>query len=329
MFKEKDNSKFLLFYFVIIYVFAFLFWWSYLLYSKIGQHYSDAVNYRSLQYEVYQGGKQIEYFLTDEFKNLDNQFNRQKIMILTEGSVFFLILILGIIRVRQSIIKEIAVARQQKNFILSITHELKSPLSSIKLMNETVIMRDLPKEKQNELLKGSLNEIDRLEGLVENILIAAKIENDQYGFNKERIDLSALCENLSKNYIQRKEIDLSVNIQEAIFLEGDKLCLNSILSNLLDNAIKYAPNSRVRLSLQTKKDYIELNLSDEGKGIADDEKEAIFNKFYRVGNEETRAAKGTGLGLYIVKQLVQFHGGKIWVEDNQPQGTIFKITFAL
>lgn len=329
MFKEKNNTKFLFFYLVIIYVFAFMFWWSYLLYSKIGQHYSDAVNYRSLLYEVYSGGKQIDYFQTDEFQDLDKQFKRQKLMILAEGSVFFFILIFGVWKVRQSIVKEVAVARQQKNFLLSITHELKSPLSSIKLMNETIKKRTLSKEKQDELLQNALNEVDRLEGLVENILIAAKIENDQYGFSKEKINLSELCNKLMQNYLQRKEILLSFQIEDDVYINGDKVCMQSIVSNLLDNAFKYAPNSPVELILKSDKQNVVLTVSDQGIGVADEEKEKIFDKFYRVGNEETRAAKGTGLGLYIVKQLVQFHKGKIMVEDQVPQGSKFIISFAL
>lgn len=329
MFKENSNTKFLLFYLVIIYVFAFLFWWSYLLYSKIEQHYSDAVNYRSLQFEVYNGGQQVDYIHTDEFRDLDAKFKRQKIMIITEGSVFFLILIIGMMKVHQSFKQEIAVAKQQKNFILSITHELKSPLAGIKLMNETIKMRDLPKEKQNKLLASSLSEVDRLENLVENILIAAKIDNDKYGFNKESISLSTICEQMYINYKERKDIILKADIEKEIYINGDKTCINSILSNLLDNAIKYAENSEVLISLHQVNHGVELIIADQGNGIPNNEKDKIFDKFYRIGNEETRAAKGTGLGLYIVKQLVSFHKGKITVENNEPKGTKFKITFTV
>jgi signal transduction histidine kinase len=329
MFKENSNTKFLLFYVVLIYVFAFIFWWSYLLYSKIEQHYLDAVNYRSLQFEVYNLGQQVEYKLTEEFTALEAKFQRQKLMILMEGSVFFFILIIGMLKVYQSFKQEIAVAKQQKNFILSITHELKSPLAGIKLMNETIKMRDLPKEKQNKLLANSLSEVDRLENLVENILIAAKIENDKYGFNKEAISLSTICEQMFLNYKERKDIVLKAEIEKELYINGDKTCINSILSNLLDNALKYAENSDVTISLRQAKQNIELIIADQGKGMPDEEMDKVFDKFYRIGNEETRSAKGTGLGLYIVKQLVQFHNGKINVESNQPMGTRFKITFAV
>lgn len=329
MFKEKANTKFLLFYIVLIYVFAFLFWWSYLLYSKVEQHYSDAVNYKSLQFEVYQGGQQIDYYATDEFKALDEKFKRQKLMIVTEGIVFFVILIIGMIKIFQSFKQEIAIARQQKNFILSITHELKSPLASIKLMNETLRMRDLDKPKQHKLISSSLSEVDRLENLVENILIAAKIENDKYGFTKESINLSIICNQIFENYKDRKDIELNAVIQDGIYISGDKTCMNSILSNLIDNAIKYAENSEVTIELKQEKNKVLLAVSDTGTGIPEEERSSVFDKFYRIGNEETRKAKGTGLGLYIVKQLVQFQEGKISIEGNNPKGTVFNISFNL
>ncbi len=310
-------------------MFAFMFWWSYLLYTKIEQHYSDIVDYKSLQFEVYSGGNRLDYFSTTEFANMESKFNREKIMIVAEGMVFFIILTIGMMKVYHSFKQEIAIAKQQKNFLLSITHELKSPLASIKLINETIKMRELNREKEIELLDSSLSEVDRLENLVENILIAAKIENDKYGFNKESICLSTICKQVYNTYANRKDIILHEAIQEDVYIDGDKTCFNSILSNLLDNAIKYAKDSEVLISLKQENKTITLKVADKGNGISGEEKEKIFDKFYRTGNEETRAAKGTGLGLYIVKQLVSYHEGKIVIEDNQPKGSVFKMTFTV
>lgn len=329
MFKEGTNTKFLLFYIVLVYVFAFMIWWSYLLYSKIEQHFSDAVNYQSLQYEIHHGGSFEEYIQTEEYIALDQDFSRQQTMIIAEGTVFFIVLIIGMVKIYRSFKQEIAIARQQKNFILSITHELKSPLASIKLMNQTLRMHDLDKQKQDKLLSSSLSEVDRLENLVENILIAAKIENDQYGFNREDINLSIICNQIFESYKARQDIQLEADIESNVHITGDKTCINSILSNLLDNAIKYAPNSAVTIILKQDNGKVELCVSDTGSGIPEEEKQAVFDKFYRIGNEETRQAKGTGLGLYIVKQLVQFHDGRIQVEDNKPHGTCFKMIFKL
>lgn len=328
MFKDNLKTKFLLFYFVIIYVFAFMFWWSYLLYKQTQQHYSDAINYGILEYKTNHNGKTADFYKTAYYSALENKFKRQRIMIITEGSVFFVILLVGMIKVRQSFQKEIEIARQQKNFILSITHELKSPLSGIKLMNETLRIRELNKDQQKQLLTNSLSEVDRLENLVENVLIAAKLEN-HYGFSKEPISLSQICQSIYTNYKSREDIHLTATIEEGIIINGDKTCLQSILSNLIDNAIKYAENTAVKIELAKKNKYIELIVSDQGKGIPQEEREKVFEKFYRIGNEETRSSKGTGLGLHIVKQLVEFHQGKIQIEDNLPKGSRFIIQFSV
>lgn len=328
MFKDKGNTKYYLFYFIIIYVFAFVFWWSYLLYTKTAQHYSDIINLKSIQYEFNTNKNALDYFNTQEFKELSSAFKRQKTMIITEGTVFIIILLLGIIKIYKSFQQEIRLATQQKNFLLSITHELKSPLASIKLMNETVKNRDLPKQKETELLDASLQEIKRLNNLVENILLAAKIENNTFGLNKSKLNLSHIVEEIISTYKHRENIQLINNIEKDIYIDGDTISLNSIISNLIDNAIKYSNEPKIEVDLKKLKNQkIELSISDNGKGIPDKEKNKIFEKFYRVGNEETRSTKGTGLGLYLVSQLVKFHKGKISVKDNKPMGSIFIIEF--
>jgi two-component system, OmpR family, phosphate regulon sensor histidine kinase PhoR len=326
--KENSNLKqFIFFYVMIVYVFVFLFWWSFLLYTKTEQHYIDTLKFESLRFEM-QKDSEVSFTESDLYKETYSKFQRQKIMIIAEGSVFFLILILGMIKIRHSFLKEVEIARQQKNFILSITHEFKSPLSSIKLMSETILKRDLPKEKQQQLLTNSLDEIDRLENLVENILLAAKIENNKYGFSMEMQNLSALVNELAEKFQISKKKSIVLDVEENIMVHGDKSALISILLNLIENASKYAPeSSAIKVHLHQKNDRIFLSVADKGKGITDIEKEKVFDKFYRIGNEETRKSKGTGLGLYIVKQLVEYHNGAISIQDNQPTGTIFCVEF--
>lgn len=325
---EKLSSKFILFYFVIIYVFAFLFWWSYLLYDKTEQHYIDTLKYESLKYEFESNSSSVKFTETEDFQKLYSKFKRQKNMVIMEGTVFFLILLVGMLKIRQSFMKEIEMANQQRNFILSITHELKSPLSSIKLMSETLVKRDLPKEKQNQLLGNSLEEVDRLESLVENVLLAAKIDNNKYGFTKEKQNFSHLLKHLCENFEISKKRNLKMNIEDNIEIVGDKSALASIISNLLENAYKYGPEwSYIEVNLRKKESVILFSVADFGQGIKDKEKQKVFEKFYRVGNEDTRLTKGTGLGLYIVKKIGEFHNGTIKIEDHIPNGTIFKMEF--
>lgn len=146
---------------------------------------------------------------------------------------------------------------------------------------------------------------------------------------KKKLSLSQICNELCQHYKHRNDLQLTYHIENEIIILGDKVSLHSIISNLLENAIKYTENGIVNLNLCKKDDTCVLEVSDEGKGINNADKKKVFTKFYRIGNEETRSAKGTGLGLYIVQQLVNFHKGRIWIEDNEPKGAKFLIEFPI
>jgi signal transduction histidine kinase len=250
-------------------------------------------------------------------------------MISSEGAVFIGLLLLGIYQIRRTFKKETELASRQKNFLLSVTHELKSPLASAKLQLQTLQKHELPREKQLEIIGNAINDAERLNNLVENILMAAKIEN-KIVLNKERYDISQYIEDGMKqtissfNYSQK----IVTDIQPGISMDIDRTTFPSIILNLLENAIKYsAPKSTVTLSLKKQNDKIVLSVKDEGSGISDVDKKRIFEKFYRGGNEETRRTKGTGLGLFITKYLVEQHNGIINVKNNVPSGTIFEVIF--
>ena len=326
--QSKQRNRYILFYFLLVYVFAFLFWWTYLLYQNNHNHHHDQIELAKIKHEATDSGLPFEN--TETFEDLLSDYNRQKTMIVTEGIVFSLILAFGLFKVRQAFVKDIEVAQQQRNFILSITHELKSPLSSIKLMSETLLKRELDKPTQQKLLRNTLDESNRLETLVENILLAAKIENNSYGFSKEPQDLSQICKVICEQFQISKSVVVKTDIQKSTSILGDKAALSSIIINLLENAVKYAPESEYyELLLKKEGNYVRLDLSDQGPGIANNQKSKIFEKFYRIGNEETRKAKGTGLGLYIVYELVDYHNGSIEVLDNIPKGAKFRVKFKL
>lgn len=251
-------------------------------------------------------------------------------MILGEGAVFIFIFIVGVYYMHKAIKGERELHRQQKNFLLSVTHELKSPLASIKLYLETILKRDLDPEQQNSFLKNSLKDIERLDDLVENMLIATKIENQSYTFPKEQFNFSQLVNSVADR-LQLHTCNLQViktSVQPFIFLNGDKFALTSVVTNLIENAVKYSPPcEEVKVSLKQKGDQIYFIVADLGIGINDQEKSRIFEKFYRVGSEETRKTKGTGLGLFIVKQVLDKHQALIKVRNNNPSGTIFEVIF--
>ena len=258
---------------------------------------------------------------------LEKKLQGRKYMIVGEGIVFLILLAIAFIRVRNTFKKEAELSVRQKNFMHSITHELKSPLASVKLSMETLLKRDLEKEKQKEILANALSDTERLNNLVDNILLSAQIENKSYHIQKEKINFSEFIHELIGKIQQTNNShSFTQSVQPNIFTELDKVSFTSICLNLVENAMKYSPDgSMIKIILAKKENSVNLSVCDEGVGISDEEKQNIFNKFYRIGNEETRKTKGTGLGLYIVKYLTEKNGGNISVKNNSPRGTIFEI----
>lgn len=281
-----------LFYFLVFYAITQLFWWGYLL-----------VNYEP----------------------------ERKVMIIGEGVFFLLIFLWGAIRLKKLIIREHKDQQQQQNFLLAVTHELKSPLASVKLYIQTILKRDLDREQQKSFLSNSLKDIERLDDLVENVLLTTKLESKSFNLPKEDFEFSKVIndvvDRLQKNACSTQII--KSDIQEGVYIYADKFAITNVVNNLIENAIKYSPpcaNIVVKLA-EKEEGKLLFSVADHGHGIPDEEKKVIFNKFYRVGKESTRKAKGTGLGLYIVKTVLQKHNASIKVKDNTPSGSIFEVTF--
>jgi signal transduction histidine kinase len=253
-------------------------------------------------------------------------------MVMGEGSVFLFLLCIGAYFLHQSIKKEERLREQQQNFLLSVTHELKSPLAAIKLSIQTIIKRDLDRARQTALLGNSLKDIERLDDLVENMLLATKIENRSYSFPKEQFDFSELVTRITDRLQVHScgcEQLITPVIKPGIKVMGDQFALSSVVTNLVENAVKYSgPCADVSVELTEKDGHPFLRVADKGPGIPDAEKMLIFDKFYRVGDENVRKSKGTGLGLFIVKEVLQSHDADISVRDNVPHGAIFEITFS-
>lgn len=269
-----------------------------------------------------------DYALSKDYDEILNKHNRQRLMIITEGTVFIVLLLVGLMVVRRVFMREMELAAQQRNFLLSITHELKSPLSSIKASLQTFQRRKLEAEQTDKLVSNSLSDLERLQALVENILFAAKIEREQPDFSNESMDISEVVgQTADKFSANKKSIAIQTDIAPAVFLKVDRLWFTSVVINLIENAIKYSPReSTIRVTLkQNAVAGVDLLVSDEGCGIPVEEREKVFEKFYRVGSEDTRREKGTGLGLYIVKRFAQLYGGTITLHDNKPTGSVFHL----
>jgi two-component system phosphate regulon sensor histidine kinase PhoR len=323
MSSNKTTKPLLLFYILVAYVLIQFSWWTYLL-VKLNNEVT------TLQTELIAcNTASSEARLIQESEALNKKLHKQWLMIFGEGSVFLLLLILGIARTRNAFIKESEINRKQNNFLLSVTHELKSPLASIQLQLETLQHRSLSSDQQQAILSGALEDTKRLHTLVENILVTARIDNHSYTLQKESFDLNSelksITDSLQKGSFRNHQLQMSFT--NATFIIADRLAFHSIISNLLENAAKYAPtNSVIKLDTIQTLNHIKIAIADEGKGIPASERVKIFERFYRIGNEETRSSKGTGLGLYIVKELVEAHGWKIAVDNTTTRGTTFIIT---
>lgn len=305
-------------------------WWSVLLFTKNRDAFlakSELNKIGMVAEGLVQSDK--DFFETEIYQKLDAEYKRQEWMILGESIVFVLSLIVGVYLINRGYNKEIAAAQQRRNFLLSITHELKSPIASIRLVLETFIKRELGPQHINQLSSNALKETDRLNDLVNDLLLAAKVET-AYTPYLETINLKQFLGEIIER-LQNKYPAVEFGFRRPngdIIIQGDKTGLTSVAVNLLENAVKYGvENPKIAIILRkNEKGLINIEVADNGIGIPDKEKSKIFERFYRVGNEDTRRTKGTGLGLYIVNQIVLAHKGSIQVMNNRPQGTIFSIS---
>jgi len=317
--KRKSKSTLLLF-LLVFYVMLQLLWWGYLL---------SQLNKEVVKYKI----ENISYTITTmqereaENKLLEKKLQHRLWMILGEGSVFVIILAFGVYRLLKVMNAEAELNKRQHNFLLSVTHELKSPLASARLQLETVLKRHLEREKQDNIITNAITDLDRLNLLTDNILTAAQLENRNIQLKiKEENVSEALNRILNSMQLKKQNRKLHYKIANNIYYSIDANAFASIVTNLVENAIKYSSNdSVVEIFLTEKNEKLYLKVSDSGIGISDKEKLEIFKKFYRVGNENTRNTKGTGLGLFITKQLVDAHNGIIKVENNFNKGTTFTV----
>lgn len=266
----------------------------------------------------------------DMVKQKEGDKLRRVRMYLIEGVVFLILLMFGFSWIYNRLNTIIRLNQQKSNFLLAVTHELKTPMASVKLFLQTIQRRELTREQMMPMIENCIDDVDRLNDLAENMLLATRIEGKSYQYNFVQVDFTALLTGIAESYIKKhgKNYRFIEEIEDNIEVQADIFSLTLAISNLIENAIKYSsPLSVITLGLHKEGDRAILSISDEGPGIPKDERANIFAKFYRIGNESTRTAKGTGLGLFIVKQITEGHKATIEVLDNKPVGSIFKLSF--
>mgnify|MGYP001168855915 CR=1 FL=1 len=306
------------------YIVLALIWWSVLLIQKNESLYQADLRLREF-YDLYpvpgsQGFPDTEQLLA--------KYKRQRLMIIGESLFILISISIGIWLIFRSYVQEQRVFRQQRNFLLSITHELKTPLTAMRLAFETIQKRTLTREQLERLVQSSIRESDRLSNTVNHLLLAARLEKKYMAQPQPRLLKNVITQWQQewKNHWPDRALDLRLDANPEQEILADWPGLDIIFRNLTDNAAMYSPSDQpVVASLSTSGTWLRLEVSDTGPGIPVAERSRIFDMFYRIGNEETRASQGTGLGLYLVREIVRQNHGQIRLMENIPNGTCFHI----
>lgn len=323
--KRKLAVATLVYWILLVYIIAALVWWFISLEKQNRQMHE--LKLFDLEVHAKTTGDPID----KEIVLLQQEKERNTTKYIAEGATFLALILLGAGFVYRAVRRQLKTQQQQQNFMMAVTHELKTPIAVAKLNLETLQKHQLDEIKRQKLILMTIQETNRLNTLTNNILVSSQLEGSNYSLSKEELNLSDLVKGTITDFKTRfPQREFYLEKEDDIELTGDTLLLTILLNNLLENAMKYSPAAKpIHCRLQKTNQTINLIVSDEGSGIPDNEKKRIFDKFYRIGNEATRTAKGTGLGLYLCKKIATDHNADISVTDNTPSGSNFIVSFKI
>ncbi|TWJ32581.1 sensor histidine kinase [Geobacter argillaceus] len=248
---------------------------------------------------------------------------------LVEGLILLLVVLAGFYAIFLFWKRQSSLYQRQRAFITQVTHELKSPLASIQLHLETIRLRKPSPDKLERFLETMLSDTERLNNLINNILIAAKLEQRR---GKQSFPVQDLSAFVTRSLEQKRKLlpeggCLTMDIEPGIKAPFDSEGVETALRNLLENAMLYSPAApEITVTLKKSGRACQLIVSDRGKGLSAAELRKVFRMFYRV-REHGENIRGSGLGLYIVKSVAQEHGGSVHAESAGPgRGTTFIVT---
>lgn len=307
------------YWFLLLYMIAALAWW----FIALEKQNSLMTAIRIA--ELVKDDPQYLFKLT----NIEEMSSRKTTQYIGEGITFLALILVGAVYVYRATRRQLKFSAQQQNFMMAITHELKTPIAVAQLNLETLQKRKLEEDKQQKLIANTLQEANRLNTLCNNILFTSQLDAGGYSVSFQELNLTDVVETCVDDCKSRfPERIITEAIEENRLMQGDPFLLQMLVNNLLENALKYSPkNLPIHVSLSLVGNKTSLSIADLGQGIAEPEKKKVFDKFYRSGNENTRKAQGTGLGLYLCKKIADTHNGYISVTDNQPNGSIFTVSF--
>ena len=323
--RKKIRRATFIYWLMLIYILAALAWWL----ISLQRQSQKLTDFKLQQLNATVDSVASPALYRSELDKIDSFNDRESFKHIGEGVSFFALIILAAFFVYRTVRRQFKQQQQQQNFMMAVTHELKTPIAVAKLNLETMQKYTLDAEKQKRLVQMTLEETTRLNFLTNNILIASQLEGGGYVFTKEELDLSDLLKDCVHDFRNRFTDRAFIEQSEPdVDIKGDPLLLQILINNLLENAVKYSPKETpITAVLKKSEALVTLEVKDEGPGIADEEKKKIFTRFYRIGSEATRKTKGTGLGLYLCSRIADDHNADISVTNNAPHGSIFVVRF--
>lgn len=256
----------------------------------------------------------------------------QNVWLLILGSIAFITILTVLMMFAIFLVREILEVRRQNSFIDSVTHELKSPLASIKLGLQTMGRDALPGEKRELLRTMMLDDVDRLSDFIDDVLQASRLAHDRVGMDMSEVSVLDIVEECVDSVATRHHLAdeaIRVDVDEDLCVHTDRAALLVVVRNLIDNAVKYS-DGEVEVAVSAHRDDaggVLLEVTDRGIGIPPNELKRVFHRFYRVPSESVRTRRGTGLGLFVVSALVRNLGGRVEARSEGPgHGTTMRVS---
>lgn len=248
-----------------------------------------------------------------------------------EGGFFLVVLLGAMAVVSRALHEETELRRRQENFLAAVSHELKSPLASLRLSAETLALRDPPPPQRGDLVRRLLDDLGRLERMIKNTLDTSRLAGASPKTVPQPVPLAdevaAVVDEMSLQ-AQEFQVSLATDVDPGLVVQADQEGVRTVLRNLVDNALRSAPGGNVTIRGVRHDTTIALTVEDDGIGFAPAERDRLFERFYRIEGEGRGRASGTGLGLYLVRRCMELDGGTASAESAGPgRGARFSVTW--
>ena len=268
----------------------------------------------------------------DDAGDFSAKAHRLRVMFTSEGIALVLLVLVGIVMLYRTLVREQRLREEQERFLIGATHHFKTPLATVRLGIESMLAGSMPEEKRDKYLKAMLRETDHLERDLTNLLAAGGLQALGEGIQLRPGDLAEDVRNAADSMRDRFDaagVTLDTAVEDHVVVQLNREAIHLILHNLLDNAVKYSSvGGVVSLSLARDDDKARLSIRDTGRGIQPDEINRIFDRFFRGSGKGHKG--GSGIGLYLVRELVHSHGGTVSVASDGPgTGADFTVEFPL